>query len=53
MIVTILVGQTLEELKLSYHPEISIAYEAECNIYDNFNQMTSEEKECYKVLAYN
>lgn len=52
MIITTLVEQTIELLKLSYHPEASIAYEAECNIYENFKQMTSEEFECYTLLAY-
>lgn len=52
MIITTLVEQTLELLKLSYHPDINIAYEAECDIYVNFTYMTEEEMECYRRLAY-
>jgi len=46
-----IVEKTLELLKLSYSDDLTTAFNAECEIFDNFDKMTPEQMEEYRTRA--
>jgi len=46
-----IVIKTLELLKLSYSEDLQTAFDAECEIFENFDKMTPQEMDEYRKQA--